>query len=47
MRSSKMAVLVEWGVVLLIVATLMPAARREAIWLFINARSGEMTIVIP
>jgi len=37
----------EYGVFELRVATCMLAARRAATWLFIRAKSGEMTIVMP
>jgi len=37
----------EYGVLELSVATCTFATRRAATWLFIRAKSGEMTIVMP
>lgn len=37
----------EYSVLELSVATFMFAARRAATWLFMRAKSGEMTMVMP
>ena len=46
-RSSRIPCLSEYGVFELSVSTLMFAARSAATWLFIRARSGDMTMVMP